>query len=1150
MNSRFHNQFSLSTSWSIIPSAGVILLRFQTMVFLLIISLLFSSFSEAANINVDVPTRSEVLSQLDALSKQKVLSPTEKLTQQDLTKTLEYLDTIERTKQEANQLKQQVAQAPAKLRQATVELDALNNNSADTLTRETLANYSLRQLESRLNETLDDLQSAQEDLSAYNSQLISLQTQPERVQSAMYNASMRLMQIRNQLNGLLPNQDVQRPTEQQELLTEQVMLNAQLDLQRKYLEANTTLQDLLQKQRDYTTAHIDQLERYIQLLQEVVSGKRLILSEKTAKEAQAPSDATDIQNDPLVSRELAINKQLSQQLISATKEGNTLVQQNIRVKNWLDRALQSERNLKEQITILRGSLLLSRILYQQQLNLPASGLITNMGPRIADLRLEQFEINQQRDQLFQGNDYIETLMKDSKETISPDVEEALGQIVDIRRELLDQLNKQLGNQLTLAINLQINQQQLLSVNESLQHTLTQQIFWVSSNKPMDWTWLKALPSALKAELSNFHFTLSLDDVLAGLLKSLVFLIPMVIVVGVLRSRYKIIDEHLARLAADVGQLKHDSQMHTPKAILLTLLKVIPGSLIILGIGYWCLRSDFNLSDLLWSFFQRLSLLWLVFDLTYRMLSPGGITERHFMIASERCAHYRRQLVRLAMALIPVIFWFALGKKSPLRLVDDVIGQVVIVIALALLTLFVYPFCRDSWREKDTHAVRLVIVTAVAVTPIILIGLMVAGYFYTALQLAGRWIDSLYLLFLWNIVYLTAIRGLGVAARRLAYRRAIARRQSMVKEGAEGSEPVEEPPLAMDQINQQSLRLTTMALFLIFGTCFYWVWADLITVISYLDSVSLWHYTSTVAGAIVTQAVTLGNFLVALLALAAAYILTRNLPGLLEVLVLSRLQLRQGTSYAITTILTYLITAIGGITALSSLGVSWDKLQWLVAALSVGLGFGLQEIFANFVSGLIILFERPVRIGDTITIGTYSGKVSKIRIRATTITDFDRKEVIVPNKAFVTERLINWSLSDTVTRIIIKVGVAYGSDLAKVKEILLQAAHENPRVMTDPEPHVFFLDFGASTLDHELRVYVRELGDRSYTVDELNRAIDKLCRENDINIAFNQLEVYLHQPDGTQVQEVNRPIEAQSPLSPRANLSECKPELPDINKPLA
>ena len=115
---------------------------------------------------------------------------------------------------------------------------------------------------------------------------------------------------------------------------------------------------------------------------------------------------------------------------------------------------------------------------------------------------------------------------------------------------------------------------------------------------------------------------------------------------------------------------------------------------------------------------------------------------------------------------------------------------------------------------------------------------------------------------------------------------------------------------------------------------------------------------------------------------------------------------------------------------------------------MGLGFGLQEIFGNFVSGLIILFERPVRIGDTVTIGTFSGTVSKIRIRATTITDFDRKEVIIPNKALVTERLINWSLSIR-RRVVIRLGVAYGSDLDKVKEVLLKAAKEHPKVMHEP-----------------------------------------------------------------------------------------------------
>ncbi|WP_025120374.1 MULTISPECIES: mechanosensitive channel MscK [unclassified Serratia (in: enterobacteria)] len=1071
--------------------------------------------------NGDLPTRSDIQSQIETLNKQKNLTPVEKLSLQDLNRTLELLDGIDRIKQEVNQLKQQVQQAPAKLQQVTRDLESLKNTADEAVTRAELLPLSLRQLESRLYQTLDELQDTQENLSTYNSQLISLQTQPERVQSSMYTASQRLQEIRNLLSDRAPGQQVLRSTQQVMLNTEQVLLNAEIDLQRRSLDANTTLQDLLQKQRDYTTMNIDALDHRVQVLQDVVNSKRLTLSEKTAKEAQNPEDASDIQSNKLVSKELNINRQISQRLITATQESNTLFQQNIQVKNWLDRGLQSEQNLKEQIQVLKGSLVLSRILYQQQQNLPPGTLVADMSTQIADLRLEQFEINQQRDELFKGDEFINKLVADSKEKANGDVLDALNEIVDMRRELLDQLNKQLNNQLSLAINLQINQQQLTSVYSSVQDTLTQQIFWVNSNKPIDFAWLKGLPSAVKEQLAGLDFKFEPGQMLMGGLHALVFLIPLLVVIGLLRWRYRLIDRHLQKLANDVGQLKRDSQMHTPKAILLTLLKVLPGSLLLLGAGFWFYRADFSISDFIWALSQQLALFWLVFGFTFRMLAPGGISERHFATPADRCAHYRRQTFRLGLALLPLIFWSVLGEKAPLRLVEDVIGQVVVILTLALLAVLVFPICRDHWREKDSHKVRLLMVTALAATPVILLGLMFAGYFYTTLRLAGRWIDSLYLFFLWNIVYLAAIRGLSVAARRLAYRRALARRQNIAKEGAEGNEPVEEPPLALDQINQQSLRLTTMVLFLIFASAFYAIWSDLVTVISYLDSVTLWHYTSNVAGSVIPQAVTLGNMMVAVLAVIVAYVMTRNLPGLLEVLVLSRLQLRQGASYAITTVLTYLITAVGTITALGSLGVSWDKLQWLVAALSVGLGFGLQEIFANFVSGLIILFERPVRIGDTITIGTYSGTVSKIRIRATTITDFDRKEVIIPNKAFVTERLINWSLSDTITRVLIKVGVAYGSDLDKVKAVLLQAAHENPRVMTDPEPMVFFLNFGASTLDHELRLYVRELRDRSYTVDELNRAIDRLCRENEINIAFNQLEVYLHNQQGNEVQEVKR-----------------------------
>ncbi|RAT18867.1 hypothetical protein AU488_16885, partial [Lonsdalea populi] len=1015
----------------------------------------------------DLPVRSDIQNRLDTLNKQKSQSPADKLVMEDYTKTLDVLDAIERVKQETAQLKLQAAQAPTKLRQTSDDLAALTTSPEVSLT--SLESFSIKQLESRLNDTLAGLQSAQENLSSYNSQLISLQTQPERVQSAMLTAAQRSQQLRNQLNGLEPGQATLRPSQQTLLLTEQALLNAQMEQQRKSLEVNTTLQDMLQKQRDYTAAQINQQERMVQALQNVVSHKRLNLSEKTAKEAQTSGELQRIQEHPLVKTEMETNRQLSQRLIAATEAGNTLVQQSIQVKNWLDRATQSERNLKEQVTVLKGSLLLSRILYQQQQNLPSADELSDMSTQIADLRLEQFDINQQRDELFRGDEYIQKLLARSNAASDSEVTDALEQILDMRRELLDQLNKQLGNQLMLAINLQINRQQLGSVNASLQRTLTQQIFWVNSNKPMGWSWLKEFPSSLKQQLHGIHIGVKSEQFVQGALRSLLYVVPAMLLVGLIFWRRKSIDHYLDKLSKDVGQLKRDSQLHTPQAILLLLIKVLPVTLIVLCVGLWLERSGGQIGEFAWLLSQDLALFWLVFSLAWQGLKPGGMFERHFNFAPSLSAHYRRQTLRLGCALLPLIFWSVIGEQIPLYLVDDVIGQLVIVLNLVLLSVLVFPLCRDSWRDKDRHSMRLIVVTAIALMPPFLIVLMFSGYFYTTLRLSGRWIESLYLLIIWNVVYMATIRGLSVAARRLAYRRALARRQNTVKEGAEGSEPVPEAPLALEQISQQSLRLTTMVLVMVFCGAIYGIWADLVTVFSYLDSVTLWHYNASVGGSNVLQAVTLGNLLLSLAVIVIAYVMTRNLPGLLEVLVLSRLQLRQGTSYAITTILTYLITSIGAVTALSSLGVSWDKLQWLVAALSVGLGFGLQEIFANFVSGLIILFERPVRIGDTITIGTFSGTVSKIRIRATTITDFDRKEVIIPNKAFVTERLINWSLSDTITRVIISIGVAYGSDLDKVKSVLLQAARENARVMIDPEPQVFFLAFGASTLNHELRL---------------------------------------------------------------------------------
>ncbi|TLV23878.1 mechanosensitive channel MscK [Klebsiella indica] len=1098
-------------------------IRWRNALSAFIITLIF--FVSLSRINqaiaADLPERSEVQSQLNTLNKQKELTAQDKLVQQDLTQTLEILDKIEHVKSETAQLRQKVAQAPAKMNQAINSLNALSDVPDDETTRKTLSTLSLRQLESRVSEMLDDLQNAQNDLAAYNSQLVSLQTQPERVQNAMYSASQQLQQIRNRLNGTSAGEEALRPSQQNLLLAQQALLNAQIDQQRKSLEGNTVLQDTLQKQRDYVTANSNRLEHQLQLLQEAVNSKRLTLTEKTAQEAASPDETARIQANPLVKQELDINHQLSERLISATEDGNQLVQRNIKVKTWLDRALQSERDIKEQISVLKGSLLLSRILYQQQQTLPSAEELGDMTNRIADLRLEQFEINQQRDALFQSDAFVAKMEDGHSSDVNPEVHDALLEIVDMRRELLDQLNKQLGNQLMMAINLQVNQQQLISVSTNLKAILTQQIFWVNSNRPMDWEWIKAFPEALKDQFNSMKIKVNWEKAWPSVFIAFLAGLPLLLIAGLIRWRLQWLKAYQAKLASQVGQLRNDTQLHTPKAILIDLIRALPVVLLILAIGLILLTMQLNISDLLWAYSKKLAFFWLVFGLCWKVLEKDGVAVNHFTMPSRLTSHWRRQIVRVSLALLPLNFWSVMSELSPLHLMDDVIGQCVIFLNLLLIAVLVLPICRESWRDKASHNLRLIIVTVLSIVPIALMVLTATGYFYTTLRLAGRWIDTVYLVMLWNLLYQTVLRGLSVAARRIAWRRALARRQHLVKEGAEGAEPQEEPTIALEQVNQQTLRITMLVMIALFAVLFWAIWSDLITVFAYLDSITLWHYNATEAGRNVVKSVTMGSLLFAIVALMVAWALIRNLPGLLEVLVLSRLNMRQGASYAITTILNYAIIVIGAMTVFGSLGVSWDKLQWLAAALSVGLGFGLQEIFGNFVSGLIILFERPVRIGDTVTIGTFSGTVSKIRIRATTITDFDRKEVIIPNKAFVTERLINWSLSDTVTRVVIRLGVAYGSDLDKVKAVLLKAAQEHPKVMQEPAPSVFFTTFGASTLDHELRLYVRELRDRSYAVDELNRAIDRLCRENNIDIAFNQLEVHLRNAKGDEVTEVKR-----------------------------
>ena len=191
---------------------------------------------------------------------------------------------------------------------------------------------------------------------------------------------------------------------------------------------------------------------------------------------------------------------------------------------------------------------------------------------------------------------------------------------------------------------------------------------------------------------------------------------------------------------------------------------------------------------------------------------------------------------------------------------------------------------------------------------------------------------------------------------------------------------------------------------------WWLWRGALPVVG---DYTLWTYHDTVDGRTVSHPLTVAGLFLALIVVVTA-VGVRNIGALLDIVLLQRLDVQPDATYAVKVMAQYALTAAGVVTAAYILGIGWSDVQWLIAALGVGLGFGLQEIFANFISGLIVLAERPIRIGDVVTVGDVS-TVARIRARATAVVDFDNKEVIIPNKAFITERAVNWTTPRTRRR---------------------------------------------------------------------------------------------------------------------------------------
>ncbi|NNJ98247.1 MAG: mechanosensitive ion channel [Gammaproteobacteria bacterium] len=552
---------------------------------------------------------------------------------------------------------------------------------------------------------------------------------------------------------------------------------------------------------------------------------------------------------------------------------------------------------------------------------------------------------------------------------------------------------------------------------------------------------------------------------------------------------------------------------------------------------WLLTASYESSEFakaLANGLRSAAIIYLTVEILRQLNMEAGVGARIFKWHKS----VRHQLVDmlswLRWIVIPAAFVAGVMDFQTNEIFCNALGRVAFVVPMIVLSVVAYRVARpgsslmtrltSTGRHKWLHSLRHVIAGAAVGVPA---GLAIAsfmGYHYTAYYLAWRFIETIWILLALLLFDAFSHHWLRLRIRARALEQAASHATEVTAAGAlkvtgDGTEvPIENEEMDVATINAQTSRILNTVVIggAIAGA--WLIWSEVLPALSVLDEIKLWatsvetaetvtrpDETTTVNRYTLQVPVTLTDLGFSIILLVVAFVAARNLPGLLDISLLERLPLAPSVRYAITSLSKYTIAAIGIFMAFNAIGVSWSKVQWLVAAMTVGLAFGLQEIFANLVSGIIILFERPIRVGDVVTVGDVSGTVSRIRIRATTITDWDRRDLIVPNKHFITEQILNWTLSGAIVRVVFPVSVGRESEVGRVRETLRAQASEHPMVLKDPKPSVIFKGSGPGALQFELRVFVRR-EDYSEVLDAVNAAIEAGLKKANIEIAVDRREI--------------------------------------------
>jgi len=980
---------------------------------------------------------------------------------------------------------------------------------------------------------------------AVESRFIELDAQIETQGSLPADARRRIGELRTSRDELAAVLQATPPPGEQQALTDARMLNTELRRIAQAAEINRLEQELVSHsvRLELLKAQLEVAERSRLQTQQRVELLRAQVNEKRQTAASLAQQTAEVIELAAADKHPVV-RALAEDNAGMTRELPSVVARIERATTQLDQINADTRDLEQRLTRSRQRLDvggLSRpiglLLVEESRNLPQVSQhrvqVNARSTTLAEVGLAQMRIQEQRRELRSLDARVEVVMTEVAGDVTDEDELArmrseVRLLLRDRRDLFIQAEDTYSSYLQVLGDLDVAQRRLLESAGEYQEFLRQNLLWIPSAPIVlkgDWQWtgpafLTALsPNSWLETASDVTESISENPVEAVF--ALLLLMALLLSRRALARRNKAMNDRIGRLSSDHIGL-------TLAALGIAALRAAPLS-VLFAITGWSLSNAAQLypfsTVVTTALFAVAPFLYNV--LLFRVLSAeDGVLHVHFGWRQENLVIIRRQFDRLAAIGAPLVFATVLFYASEVAADRATMGRLMFVAFMIVLSVIIRPLAHPvtgvaaSYYNEQTKGwvsrLRWFWYCLAVGGPLLLAILSLIGYLYTSLILTSLLVRTIWLALALIVVNLIVLRWIALTHRKLALKILLKEREAerAARENEGDSEPEGEPPvveskpLDLDEVDAQTRKLLRWGLIVVAALAGWGIWSEVFPAFRLLEQVALWSQTVLVDGVETIVPVTLADILLAVLVTAGTAIASKNLPGLMEIAILQRLTLQPGSRYAINTLTRYIVVTIGVISVLNIIGWNWSQIQWLVAALSVGLGFGLQEIVANFVAGLIILFERPVRVGDTVTVGTLSGTVSRVRIRATTITDWDRKEIIVPNKAFITEQVVNWTLADPITRVVVPVGISYGSDVELAQKVMEDVLRSLPLVLDEPEPQVFFLVFGDSTLEFSLRAFSRQLSDRLPLMNEIHREVLKALRENGIEIPFPQRDLHI------------------------------------------